>query len=525
MRWFLPALMVACTGGDAPTDETDVGAGWRSALYPAAWAPSFTDPDGRFLHDVSYAGYRHGEALPQIDGPVFDVVEAGADPTGSTDSTAAIQGAIDRAKGGGVVWLTEGTYRVDGLLEVASDGVVIRGAGADRTRVSFTRTQGMTGRAHLTFRGALTYGEDRLLAEDGLARSHAVRLTDTDGVQVGQDVVIGWVISDAFVEDHRMTGTWQAFNGSWRPFFRRRVVDIDGDVVTLDVPLRYPARLRDSASLRVETGHLREVGLEDLSVSTKAPWFEAWAQDRSHAVDLVGVADAWVRGLGSFDHGLVDEPERGERHLQSGGLRVLDSKSVTIADSRLALSQNRGGGGNGYLFEISRSNEILTRDTEAIGGRHNFIQNWDFGTSGCVWLRTVSRDGFAATSASSGFGQVGVSEFHHSLAMANLIDDSVVDDGWAAVNRRHYSSGAGHAATETVFWNLRGTGEIRSFQAGFGYVIGTDGLEVRADLQDLDPFRWSEGTEPADWVEGVDAGNSLEPLSLYEDMRQRRLDR
>ena len=48
--------------------------------------------------------------------------------------------------------------------------------------------------------------------------------------------------------------------------------------------------------------------------------------------------------------------------------------------------------------------------------------------------------------------------------MANLVDDSVVDDGWHAVNRTSYSSGASMSATQHVFWILRGSGIIRSVQ-------------------------------------------------------------
>ena len=160
-----------------------------------------------------------------------------------------------------------------------------------------------------------------------------------------------------------------------------------------------------------------------------------------------------------------------------------------------------------------------------MGGRHNFIQNWDFGTSGCVFVRTTSRDGRAMIGATSPVGGVGYSEFHHALAMANLIDDSDVDDGWAAVNRGSFSSGAGHTATESVFWNLRGEGGVRSFQHGFGYVIGTSGLRVETALDTLDLFGAPEGTAPEDWTEGLDLAEELTPRSLYEDQRARRLAR
>lgn len=202
---------------------------------------------------------------------------------------------------------------------------------------------------------------------------------------------------------------------------------------------------------------------------------------------------------------------------------MVDSARVTLADLDLREAQHRGEGGNGYLVEIGRSSEVLVRDSTAIGGRHNFIQNWDFGTSGCVFLRTYSAGGRAMTGPSTGLATVGFSEFHHMLAMANLIDDSAADDGWAAVNRQGFSSGAGHTATESVFWNLRGDGVLRSFQFGHGYVIGTRELRVFTALDSPDLFRATEGTAPEDWTEGVDQGDSLRPPSLYDDQRARRL--
>jgi len=90
---------------------------WRSALYPADWSPP---EDRRFetdklIQDFSYAGYRRGEVkLPVFGGPRFDATAFGADPTGTADSTAAIQAAIDAAAfaGGGVAYLPAGTFKV-----------------------------------------------------------------------------------------------------------------------------------------------------------------------------------------------------------------------------------------------------------------------------------------------------------------------------------------------------------------------------------------------------------------------------
>jgi hypothetical protein len=482
---------------------------WRSKLFPADWTPAHEDDAGRYLHDFSYAGYRNGE-VPLPVRPRTRRIRVAADTTGAEDAGPAIQAAIDKAEAalGGVVYLPTGLYRVDGLLTVDASRVVLRGAGPDKSRLRFTRHDKMTGRSHLTVRGRPGARAEFALARDGVPRETTVFVTDAKGLSAGDDVDVGFVVSDAFVKEHGMTGVWRPFVGRWQPFFRREVVAIDRRAVphrvTLDVPLRYPAKVRDRASLRVVTGLIREVGIEHLGLSNAVGRDEAWANDRVHVLELTAVADAWVRNVRSFGAGV---------HLASGGILVQQSKRVTVADCRMQRAQHRGGGGNGYLFEVRQSSEVLFRDCAARLGRHNFIQNWGFGATGCVWLRCDSREGRAINRV---FGKdvtiVGFSEYHHSLATANLVDSTYVDDGWSAVNRGHQSSGAGHTATECVFWNVTGPGLIRSAQYGNGYVIGT-GKETKVLAPD------------GDWVEGLGRAADLVPPSLYEAQLKRRTRR
>jgi len=499
MRHLYPyvilCLVVAGAHGERET--------WRSKLFPANWTPAHRDDAGRFLHDFSYAGYRHGEApFPALARRrSFNVTKYGARTTGAVDAGPAIQAAIDAAEaaGGGVVYLPPGLYRVDDLLTVEASGVVLRGAGRDKSRIRFTRHARMTGRSHLRVSGSPDATAEFALVRDGVACETAVFVADATGISAGADVDLGFVISDAFVAEHGMTGVWRPFLGRWQPLLRRQVVAVDRRTVphrvTLDVPLRYPAKVRDRASLRVVTGLISEVGVEHLGLSNAVGRDAAWANDRVHVLELAGVADAWVRNVRSFGD---------DAHLASGGILVTGSKRVTVAECRMEHAQHRGGGGNGYLFEVRQSSEVLFRDCAARLGRHNFIQNWGFGATGCVWLRCKSREGRAINRV---FGRdvtiVGFSEYHHSLATANLVDSTFLDDGWSAINRGRQSSGAGHTATECVFWNITGPGLIRSAQHGNGYVIGTaTSTKVFAP----------EG----DWVEGRGRAADLTPSSLYE---------
>jgi hypothetical protein len=97
------------------------------------------------------------------------------------------------------------------------------------------------------------------------------------------------------------------------------------------------------------------------------------------------------------------------------------------------------------------------------------------------------------------------------------------------VNRRSWSSQAGHTATQNVVWNASGdgTGVLRSYQFGRGLVIGPRAFESVSTAAD-DPwamlFGWAEGTEPVDDVEEA-GGRAVDPSSLYLDQRRRRVGR
>ena len=501
---------------------------WRSSLYPQDWAPGYHDGVGRFLHDFSYAGYHSGEEpLPDLpSAPQYAVDAYGADPTGNGDSTAAVQAAINAASvGGGIVYFGAGAYRFDGQLVVAASNVVLRGAGPGVSKLYFTKTEDMAYRAHLAFRGAVQRDPDLPLAEDGENASTQVVVADAASLAPGDEVAVGWTITDAFVAEHGMTGTWKVSNGQWRAFFRRTVASVNTSTaphtVVLDAPLRYVAKVRDGASIRKEHGYLRECGVEQLSLSNAVDWNAAWDRYQVQLLEFQDAADCWVSHVTSF---AAPDPVAEGYHLQNCGILMTDCKRSTIADCRLEKAQNRGTGGCGYLFSISRANDILIRDCVGLNGRHNFIQNWDFGTTGCVFLRCRSAGGRNVLARQDPVGVPAYSEYHHSLAMACLVDQCTLDDGWYGGNRRDESSGAGHTVTESVYWNTSGKGVLLSWQYGWGYVIGTRDLSVVTGLTALaDIFGGAAGgTTPQDWVEGIDKGASLQPASLYEDQLARR---
>lgn len=514
----------------APTPGCPEGK-WCSAMYPPEWtADAPADTEGRFLHDFSFAGYHYGEAPPATPpGATYDVVAGyGADATGGSDATAAVQSAIDAAAaaGGGIVYFPAGTYRIASSLTVSTSGIVLRGAGTSSV-LRFTKATGAG--AHLRFESPMIQRSNVMkLAADAPVRAREIFVADASTVAVGDDVSVGWTITPAFVTEHGMDGTWTTFNGKYEPFFRNRVAAVDTSVtpnkVTLEVPLRYTAKARDGAGLQKEGGYLKEVGLEHLAVSNATTWANAWAENSIDVILFRGVTDAWISDVHSVAMpgatGLNASDTRAY-HLRSSGIKIEDAKRVSVLGSSMENAQNRGSGGNGYLFEVSRTNEVLFADDVAKNGRHNFIQNWGFGNAGTVFLRCVSQ-GSELLSLIGGklVPEPGASEHHHSLAMATLVDGCEIDDAFKLENRGAWSDGAGHTATDSVVWGAKGTGTVVSKQYQWGYVIGTQaGMAVDTQVES----RYGVGTAPEDWVEGRGQGDTLFPASLYQDQRARRM--
>lgn len=523
-----------------PQDTTPVVQRWRSLLYPERWYPGLRTRSGAALQDYSYAGYRNsngplGSGLGK-DGraslPRFDVTDFGAvgatDPESAVDNTAAFRDAIEAAEavGGGLVYVPPGLYRIDLWLEIDASRIVLQGAGPEQSRLWFTRARGMSHSAHIRVSGAADIGRPAPLTLDAQRFDDAIQVDNSAGFHVGEDIAIGHEITAGFLDAHGMREAWGGLLGSWQPRAFRTIVGIDRSrsphKIMLDVPLRSELRVADGASVGRMSGIVREVGIENLGIANATSWDYAWAEDKVAAIRMYGVADAWVSNVSSFASPGAPESGMGAgAHLQSEGIVIARSKRVTVADTHMALAQNRGYGGNGYLYELAQANEVLIRDSSAQGGRNNFVITSGLGTSGCVWLRVTSSDGAQVPLGPLTDQKIAARSELHTLGTANLVDSSVFHDGIDALNRQGtLVDAAGQGATECVFWNLS-SDELISLQYGVGYVIGT---VKRTPVATSLLLAGSTHTEPEDWVEGVGRGETLTPSSLYEDQLARRLE-
>lgn len=513
--------------------------GWRSSLYPADWTPQETDGSGRFLHDFSYAGYRYGEEpLPAREGSLtVDVTEFpfSADARGRADSTKAIQRAIDYVgrAGGGVVYLPAGMYRVAPLpgtgeaLRISHDNVTLRGAGRDRTFVFNTSTS-MARKSVIAVRPrvatAWSGSEPGFanLAESSLAGSKTVKVTDPWSFSVGDLIIIRTEASDAWLRSMGSPFGWNAATMDASTYLRT-VESVNGDGrLGIDIPLRSDVLVRDKGTrpnVYLAGRHLREVGVEDLSIGMRehrgGPTLATDVHE-STALRFTNVVDGWILRLGTF----APPGNRPDVHLLSEAIWLNRSRSVTVRDCLLRFPQYRGGG-DGYGFIVRGSDNLIER-CSVDRARHSYSFSYGHTTGNVV------RDSTAANAWLA-------SDFHAWLAAANLVEGVRLDGEWIDATYRYDGTSIAHgpSTSQSVIWNAAGLRPpatpgygypgalVHSVQWGWGAVVGTSG-DFFGVVTDPGTDGW-RADRFIDLAEGVGAGATLVPASLSRDQLDRRV--
>jgi len=516
---------------------------WRSTLYPENWQPGFSDAEGRFLHDFSYAGYHSGlSEIPVLKSNVVKVTDApfNADIKGRNDATAAIQNAIDYvgSKGGGVVFLPAGEYKISvpderkyGII-IPYNNVILRGEGTQKTFLKCVTTN-IRSKTVLLLSGQGASWDKPIdkpvtLTADINLPTQTIAVSDVNAFKKGDLVCLTCDVTDDFAREHGSLSYWKTIRG---PVFCREIVAVDtkNKNLIIDVPTRYPLKMRDNARVSVIKPQLSESGLENFSIGNVQHTATEWNDNdfqtagtggydvhASQVIQLKNTANCWVKSVATFR----PVENTADIHVLSNCLVVNDSRFVTIEKCDFRKPQYKGEGGNGYMYCLS-ANDCLIKDCFAENGRHNY----DFKgmvSNGNVILNCTGKDSRLA------------SDFHMQLSMANLFDSFVADGDYLDAAFRPYGSmGAMHmySTTQSVFWNTIGIKKhnasnylIDSRQFGYGYIIGTSG---KSSAVLTTPVSGTKGkiefnTGPEDFTEGITKGETLIPQSLYRDQLDKR---
>ena len=523
---------------------------WRSMLYPADWTPpaGLLFANDKMIQDFSYAGYGRGEVeIPMPDrNPLNAVTQYGADPTGVSDSTAAIQRALDAAgtAGGGVVLLPPGTYKVslptpdsNSVLRISKNNTILRGSGSGQT---FLLNHSTVMRSKSIF---FVRGNDRTtpifstrLKTDVLTPIKRLHVANAAGFAVGDIVSIRWDFTTEWIAEHGQSKVWKVGTSVPAPaMYQREILAVnpmEGWIET-DIPARYYHLIRDQARVEKYNSRIQECGIENLSIGNVQHPGKGWQSD-DHEVPGTGGHDVhaswvihfsrarncWVRNVHSYQAA----NNSSTCHILSNGIQVGISSNITLLNCSMKRPQYGGGGGNGYMFRLTNGNDCLVENCLADFSRHGFV-NSHAGSSGNVFHKCEDRNTKSST-GDTGYVQTDGdgSDNHMHFSHSSLWDQCHAHESWWEAVHRGWNNQA-LASAHCVYWNTSGSGSsringgkiVRSGQARYGYVIGTHGEPCGIEL------RTTGKSLPLDIAEGEGKGGTLSPSSLYQDQRTRRL--
>ncbi|GLY29918.1 hypothetical protein Kisp02_32830 [Kineosporia sp. NBRC 101731] len=346
--WFYGAYPFTNTPGENPHHFYDeartlfgktltAGSKVRVSVTSISESPTFT---------VDLADFEMVDEAGEAPAGALDVArDYGADATGRTDATAAIQKALyDGASQGKSVWVPEGTFKVTDHLIV--DGVTVAGAGPWHSV--------------LTGDNVGFYG--RYVVDGGPSRNVTVKnlaiigeTTDRDDSAPRQ--AIGGAMSDSVVDNvwmqHTKVGAWM--DGPMDNFTLRnsRILDTTADGVNFH---------QGVTNSRVQNTFVRNTGDDGLAM---------WAQDDDNAGN-------------SFTQNTVVAP------ILANNIAIYGGQDITVTKNVVSDTVVNGGGihvGNRYPGVQGKTAVQGTFDLSGntLIRAGNLDSNWKFGV-GALWF-------------------------------------------------------------------------------------------------------------------------------------------
>jgi len=485
---------------------------WIVASAPAAtsalWGTNGESwQAGGRLPDFSYAGYHCGEKpLPDVPAGV-SVKNFGARGDGVTDDTAAFLMALAGAKG--AVEVPPGRYLIRSLLEINRSGVVLRGAGPDKTTLFFARplqaikpdwsatTTGKKTSAYSWSGGSIWFRGRRIeqpladIVAEAKRGEQTLTVSTTKDIRVGQRVEI-------FQRDNQDNslavelysgdaGNITNLLGSTHASIVCRITRIDGDRIEFDRPLRFAVKTQWHPQVRRYAPTVTESGVENLRLEFPGmPYPGHFNEQGYNGVAFTDVADCWARHLviTNADSGVFPDA------------RFCTIDDVTFDNGRAADEASHCTGHHGT--------DIL--------GEDNLITGFNYRAK---FIHDISVEHCAAGNVIANGRGIDLCLDHHVCApYENLFTD--IDAG--AGTRLWFCGGGSalgkHAGARETFWNIRTVAAQKLPPPEFGppsmnFVALHSTLPSRTDPSN----GWYEAVLPKD----------IEPADLHAAQLARRL--
>jgi hypothetical protein len=334
---------------------------WPAQYKRGGTAADVLGPDGEtWFPDWTYAGVQGG--IPDV-APFARIEDFGGRPDDDKDDAEALQNACDAAgrAGGGAVILGEGTYHLDRKVLITHNGVVIRGAGRDKTKIviRYNGTDNRITDGVITFAGGEN-GEKRLLTADGRRGDTVLHLADTAGLAAGD-----WLLVEAPSNDR-----WRQLIASRCRFTPRlttvRIERIEGTIVTINQPLRIDFPLIDEPYV-CKAALVERCGVEDLYLT------QVHREPKICTVLFLRAANCWGRR--------VTVEWTGRMPLYGSHVKWME-----VRDCEFNHAHDMGGAGTAYVG-WQYSSDCLMENVTSRNMRH--APNLDWACGGCVFRNST----------------------------------------------------------------------------------------------------------------------------------------
>ncbi len=444
--WFILGRPVSA--GAAQTSDL-----W--GLSGEKWTPQSRLPD------FSFAGYHCGETpLPAL-APGVSVKDFGAKGDGVTDDTQSFLDALAKAKTGAIE-IPPGRYKITKILEITRPGLVLRGAGADRTFLFFPvplndiqpkwsattegrRTSDYSWAGGMVWFRGTERGQALATVTAGANRGDtSLKVSSTNRFKPGQRIQI--FLTDAV--DQSLTA--ELYSGDpgnttkmslVRVSLVTKVTRVETGEVHFDRPLRWEVKLAWQPRISAFDPSVTESGVENLCFEfPNTPYLGHFTEVGYNAVAINNAADCWVRDIRIL-------------HCDSGlfpGGHFCTIQGVVFESARQTERERGATGHHGINFE----------------GDDNLFRDFDFRTK---FMHDITVDHHAAGNVCAHGQGVDICFDHHKDApYENLFSD--IDIG---LGTRPWQCGGGadlgkNTGARETFWNIRARQPLSYPPSGFG---------------------------------------------------------
>ncbi|MER8188079.1 hypothetical protein [Kitasatospora sp. NPDC094015] len=465
------------------------------------------DRQGNRVPDFSYAGYRGGGVpLPTVGAAVTLGPGSGGDDTGriqqAIDKVAALPQGADGQRG--AVQLEAGSYRLGKPLRITASGVVLRGAGSGKGGTRLVATGAPHVLVELAGEGSPRRTGDQRAVTDAYVPVGATTLTlaSAAGLRPGQTVVVQRPQEDSWIRAIGMDRIPSRDNGTTKPWtpndglqFQRTVTAVDGNRITLDVPLTN-ALEKEYTHATVWTyefpGRISQVGVEGMSADgsgmVSAPGYDAGGYFSSGFAHFAAVQDGWLRDI------VADAFGSGMGSIGSTASRI------TVTDTAAT----------GMEKAIPQRSPLAQPGAYTVEGQQNLVVNCTVSGSNLhAWMtgpRVPGPNVFSSCS-SDNTGHYRLDAGPHQRWATGTLFDAITmrhsrgpGDDLALTDRGNMGTGQGWAGANQVLWNADvGYYAVEQPPTAHNWAFGTRGTPVAGRQSGI----------------LVSTGTAMTPASLY----------